>query len=236
MISRIPKSKPLADNAPHLLIIDDDSRIRELLQRYLHEKGFRVTLAADAAEARTRMSGLQFDLLVLDIMMPGESGLEFADSLRMNSDIPILMLSARSETENRIEGLEAGVDDYLAKPFDPRELLLRINNILRYQKSLNAPLIERVTFGSFMFDVEREELKNGDDIIRLTDRERDLLKMFAVRPGETIPRQDLIGGEANGERTVDVQINRLRRKIENDPTNPVYLQTIRGIGYRLIAD
>jgi two-component system phosphate regulon response regulator OmpR len=225
----------LRDDAPHLLIIDDDSRIRTLLARYLGSNGFRVTAAGDAAEARRRLGGLAFDLLIVDVMMPGESGLEFTKSMRETTDVPILMLTARSESENRILGLEYGADDYLAKPFEPRELLLRINNILRRGMKPAAPLIEQVRFGPFTFHRGRRELSRGLEQIHLTDREREIMAIFAATPGETVPRLALMGGDGNGgERTVDVQINRLRRKIEVDPANPVYLQTVRGIGYRLV--
>jgi two-component system phosphate regulon response regulator OmpR len=225
----------LDDSAPHLLVVDDDRRIRTLLSRYLVENGYRVTTADTAAEARRRLEGLAFDLIVLDLMMPGESGIDFASDLRRNSNVPILMLTARSELEHRIQGLEAGADDYLAKPFEPRELLLRIGSILRRQ-SHGQPVEETVTFGPFSFHLGRGELKCGDEIVRLTERERDLLRTFASQPGETVARLDLAAGANGSERAVDVQINRLRRKIETDPGNPIHLQTVRGIGYRLQVD
>jgi two-component system phosphate regulon response regulator OmpR len=222
------------DDAPHLLVVDDDSRIRTLLSRYLGENGFRVTSAADAADARRRLGGLAFDLLIVDVMMPGENGMELTRSLRETMNVPILMLTARSEIENRIQGLEFGADDYLAKPFEPRELLLRINNILRRGTPSVRPLVELVSFGPFTFHRERLELKRSGATVHLTDRERQIMAIFAAKPGDTVPRTALMTGEgAAGERTVDVQINRLRRKIETDPANPVYLQTVRGIGYRL---
>jgi two-component system phosphate regulon response regulator OmpR len=226
--------KPVTDDAPHLLIVDDDSRIRSLLSRYLGEQGFRVTSAANAAEARRRLAGLAFDLLIIDVMMPGEDGMNLTHSLRETMNVPILMLTARSETESRIRGLEFGADDYLAKPFEPRELLLRINSILRRGATTTKPLIEHVRFGPFTFHRERLELRRGVDLIHLTDRERQIMAIFAAAPGETVPRLALVASEGPaGERTVDVQINRLRRKIETDPANPLYLQTVRGIGYRL---
>ena len=228
--------KNLPDNAQHLLVIDDDSRIRNLLQRYLSNNGFRVTTAQNALEARKTMDGLSFDLLILDVMMPGESGMELAKDLRTRDQIPILMLTARAESEARIQGLEIGVDDYLAKPFEPRELLLRIRNIFKRQNTQSNSPIDEVTFGPFLFKLERQELMCGEDVIRLTDRERELLCLFASQPGATIARLALAGEDGTGERTVDVQINRLRRKIEPDPSNPIYLQTIRGIGYRLLTD
>ena len=225
------------DDAPHLLIVDDDRRIRALLSRFLTERSFRVSTAADAAGARKILGGLDFDLLVIDVMMPGESGLDLVRSLSPTRDTPILMLTARSETEDRIDGLEAGADDYLTKPFDPRELLLRINNILKRGNPAPLHKVENVRFGPFSFSLPRRELKRGADIVRLTDREQEIMAQFAAKAGETIQRQDLIGSEADvGERTVDVQINRLRRKIESDPANPLWLQTVRGIGYRLNVD
>jgi two-component system phosphate regulon response regulator OmpR len=193
----------LADEAPHLLVVDDDARIRSLLSRYLSDNGFRVDVAANGAEARTHLGGLAFDLLVIDVMMPGETGFELLKSLRETMQVPVLMLTARSETDDRINGFELGADDYLTKPFEPRELLLRINAILKRGAAVASPLIEQLRFGPFVFHLGRRELKRGSDPIRLT---------------------------------VDVQINRLRRKIEVDPANPLYLQTVRGIGYRLVTE
>jgi two-component system phosphate regulon response regulator OmpR len=233
-MSTLPYQAQAADIAPHLLIIDDDSRIRELLGKYLGEHGFRVTTASNAADARHRLGGLTFDLLILDVMMPGESGMELTKSLRETMTVPILMLTARAEADSRIQGLEFGADDYLSKPFEPRELLLRINNILKRGQASATPLIEVVRFGPFTFHRERLELKRGTEPVHLTDRERQIMAIFAAAPGETVPRTDLIGNDGpSGERTVDVQINRLRRKIEADPANPIYLQTVRGLGYRL---
>jgi len=225
------------DNAAHLLVVDDDNRIRDLLTRFLGSHGFRVTAAADAADARRQIAGMAFDLLIVDVMMPGESGLELTQSLRQNLDVPILMLTARSETQDRIVGLESGADDYLPKPFEPRELLLRINNILKRGSLPPVPEIEFVRFGPFTFHIPRGVLKRGEEVIRVTERERDLLRIFAGRPGETVQRHELLTATgASSERTVDVQINRLRRKIEADPSNPIHLQTVRGIGYRLLVD
>jgi two-component system phosphate regulon response regulator OmpR len=231
------KPAPAEDDAAHLLIVDDDARIRALLQRFLGDKGYRITVAADAAEARRKMQGLRFDLLILDVMMPGENGLSLTKSLNENKSVPVILLTARSEADARIAGLEAGADDYLAKPFDPRELVLRINNILRRNTSPDTPKIEQIIFGPYNFSVPRKELRRGAEIIRLTDREQDIMLLFALRAGDTIPRHELVDSDADvGERTIDVQINRLRRKIEDDPANPVYLQTVRGIGYRLSID
>lgn len=223
-----------ADDAPHLLVVDDDRRIRELIRRYLLEHGFRVTLAADAKEARGHLAGLEFDLLIVDVMMPGESGISLTRSLNGERDIPILMLTALAETEDRVEGLEAGADDYLPKPFDPRELLLRINNILKRAAKPDAPVIEQVSFGPYQFSVKKRELRRAGEVIRLTEREQEIMVAFASRAGETVARHELLGNASDaGERKIDVQINRLRRKIEDDPGDPKWLQTVRGIGYRL---
>ena len=230
--------EPLPDNAPHVLVVDDDQKIRELLRRYLCENGFRVTPAADAAAARAAMRGLSFDIVLLDVMMPGENGLDLAKDLKSSLSVPILMLTARSESEDRIAGLEAGVDDYLPKPFEPRELLLRLQNILRRGRT-PAPGAagDEVRMGSFVFYISRGELKRDDETIKLTERERDLLRQFAQRPGTPIQRHELSSDDTTGsERAIDVQINRLRRKIEADPSNPVYLQTVRGKGYILYTD
>ncbi len=222
------------DDAAHLLVVDDDTRIRSLLSQYLTERGFRVTVAANSNEARRKLEGLDFDLLVLDVMMAGESGVELTKSLRETKDVPILMLTALSETDMRIRGLEAGADDYISKPFDPRELILRINSILRRGGAPAKPKLEQIIFGGFSFNIVKRELKKGSEVIRLTDREQEIMSAFAQKPGETVPRYELVGQESEiGERTIDVQINRLRRKIEFDPANPVYLQTVRGIGYKL---
>ncbi len=226
----------LADNVPHILVVDDDQRIRDLLARFLQENNFRVTTAVNAASARANMRGLSFDLLVLDVMMPGESGFELAEALLVDHDIPILMLTARAEPDYRTKGLEIGVDDYLAKPFEPRELLLRLRNILsRRKRTLGAQ--DSIRMGEFTFHIGRGELKRLGESVRLTERERDLLRHFAERPGTPISRMDLAKqGTEGSERAVDVQINRLRRKIEADPGNPVYLQTVRGKGYILHAE
>jgi two-component system phosphate regulon response regulator OmpR len=224
------------DDAPHILIVDDDRVIRELLSRFLNTEGYRVTTADTAADARAKLDGLSFDLLVLDVMMPGESGFDLARAIRASSSVPILMLTARDEKESRIEGLEIGADDYVAKPFEPRELSLRINNILRRSQPIIPPLVESVRFGPFVFHMGRGELRHGEEVIHLTDREREMLRMLAVAPGETVTRIALAGGGASaGERAVDVQVNRLRRKIERDPANPLFVQTVRGIGYRLVV-
>ncbi|MFV0369286.1 MAG: response regulator [Hyphomicrobiaceae bacterium] len=231
-------TEPLPDNAPHVLVVDDDQKIRDLLRRYLSEHGFRVTPAADAAAARAAMRGLTFDLILLDVMMPGENGLDLARDLKANLSVPILMLTARSDPEDRIAGLETGVDDYLQKPFEPRELLLRLQIILRRGRgSASGATGDEVHMGAYVFYISRGELKKDDESIKLTERERDLLRQFAQRPGTPIQRHELSSEDTTGsERAIDVQINRLRRKIESDPSNPVYLQTVRGKGYILYTD
>jgi two-component system phosphate regulon response regulator OmpR len=227
----------LPDDAPHLLLVDDDRRIRDLLSRYLFGEGYRVTTADNAAEARAKLNGLHFDLLILDVMMPGESGFDLAAAIRSTSAVPILMLTARDEAESRIRGLEIGADDYVPKPFEPRELSLRIANILkRAQPPAAAAASESICFGPFLFHLARGELRRGDEVVHLTDREREMLRVLTASPGDTVPRLALAGnGGAVNERAVDVHVNRLRRKIERDPANPLILQTVRGIGYRLVG-
>jgi two-component system phosphate regulon response regulator OmpR len=220
-----------------LLIVDDDRRIRSLLSRYLQGEGYRVTTAETAADARARLAGLNFDLLILDVMMPGESGFDLVKSIRKGSTVPVLILTARDAAESRITGLELGADDYVVKPFEARELSLRVANILkRAQPPPPPPPAETLRFGPFVYHMARAELRRGEEIIHLTDREREMLGMLAACPGETVSRLALAGnGAAAGERAVDVQINRLRRKIEQDPANPLIIQTARGIGYRLVV-
>jgi two-component system phosphate regulon response regulator OmpR len=231
-----PLSLPLADDAPHLLVVDDDRRIRDLLSRFLLSEGYRVTTADTAAEARAKLEGLRFDLMILDVMMPGETGFEFARSLRSSSNVPILMLTARDEAESRIAGLEIGADDYVGKPFEPRELSLRIANILKRTRRPAPAPVESVKLGDFLFHLARGELRRGEEIMHLTDREREMMRVLAACPGDTVPRLALAGnGGSFGERAVDVQINRLRRKVEQDPANPLLIQTVRGIGYRLVT-
>src|SRR5579885_3168534 len=227
----------LPDDAPHLLVVDDDRRIRDLLSRFLTSEGYRVTTAETAAEARAKLRSLSFDLLILDVMMPGESGFDFAKAMRADDDeVPILMLTARDGAESRIRGLEIGADDYMSKPFEPRELSLRVATILKRAQPAPAAPAESVRFGPFVFHISRGELRRGDELIHLTDREKDILRLLAASPGETVPRLTLAGnGAVAGERAVDVQVNRLRRKIESDPANPLFLQAVRGIGYRLVV-
>lgn len=228
----------IADEAAHLLIVDDDARIRSLLARYLSEAGYRISAAASASEARARLAGLAFDLIILDVMMPGETGVEFTKSLRQTSHVPILMLTALGEPEDRIKGLETGIDDYVAKPFDPRELLLRIGSILRRSAAPahNDPALNEISFGDFVFHLGRGELRRGDDIIHTTEREREMLRLLAEMRGGAVSREALAGKSGANERAVDVQINRLRRKIEDDPARPLLLQTVRGSGYRLLVE
>ena len=231
----------IPDHAPHVLVVDDDRRLRDLLSRFLGENGYRVTTAASAAEARAKAESILFDAMVLDVMMPGETGFDYARRVRETSRVPILMLTARADAADRITGLEIGADDYLPKPFDPRELILRLGNILRRADPREAAAPEAapdaVRFGPFTFRFDRGELRHEEDVVRITEREREILTILGARAGGNVPREDLSGGgSAANERTVDVQINRLRRKIEIDPANPVFLQTVRGIGYRLVVD
>ncbi|TVR81883.1 MAG: response regulator [Rhodospirillales bacterium] len=221
----------------HVLVVDDDDRLRGLLARYLGDHGFLVATAASAAEARTRLATLAFDAMILDLMMPGEHGLDFATSVRKQSNLPILMLTAMGEAEDRISGLERGADDYLVKPFDPRELLLRMQNLLK-RGSAQSSDVPTVRLGRLTFDVERSELRDDDAPVRLTSVEAALLQALARQPGVAFNREDLIAltGASGGDRAVDVQVTRLRRKIEVDPREPRYLQTVRGRGYVLKPD
>lgn len=231
-----------ADDA-HLLIVDDDERIRGLLQKFLVRSGFLVSTARDAAHARRVLSGLEFDLIVLDVMMPGEDGMSLCRDLRKTLTTPILLLTAKGDTNDRINGLEAGADDYLAKPFEPKELLLRINAILRRvpeaEPATVAPTV--LNLGPIRYDIARGEMWNGEDLVRLTATESQLMRIFSAAPGEAMTRTRLVeelsrsGGQTQ-ERAVDVQITRLRRKIEADPKQPRYLQTVRGAGYMLAPD
>jgi two-component system phosphate regulon response regulator OmpR len=230
----------MSEPQAHLLVADDDERIRGLLQKFLIRNGFLVTTARDAAQARRLLSGLEFDMLILDVMMPGEDGISLTRDLRGQMSVPILLLTAKGETQNRIEGLEAGADDYLVKPFEPKELLLRINAILRRvpqaKAAMQAPKI--LQLGEVRYDIDRGELWRGADLIKLTSTEAQLMRAFAAQPGQPINRDKLAGDSpaedsAGQERAVDVQITRLRRKIEDDPKRPRFLQTVRGEGYML---
>ena len=226
----------------HLLIVDDDERIRGLLQKFLMRNGFLVSSARDAAQARRILGGLEFDLIVMDVMMPGEDGVTLTRDLRKRLQTPILLLTARGETSNRIEGLEAGADDYLVKPFEPKELLLRINAILRRVPQVKAaePVRQIIHLGAVRYDLDRGEMWRGDVPVRLTATEAQLMRIFAAAPGVALSRDRLVGDnssfDAAQERAVDVQITRLRRKIESDPKSPRYLQTVRGEGYMLQPD
>ena len=232
----------MISDGPHILLIDDDIRLRELLHKYLSENNFRVTAADNAIVAREQMKRVYFDLLVLDLMMPGENGLEFAKSIRstnnLSRDVPILMLTAMGETEDRIGGLEVGGDDYMIKPFEPRELLLRIKSILRRVPREDNFVQGKANMGAMVFDPARQELSQGEKIVGLTSGESNLLKILAERPGVVFSREDLSNYLAldSGERAIDVQVNRLRQKIELDPKSPRYLQTVRGRGYILRPD
>jgi two-component system, OmpR family, phosphate regulon response regulator OmpR len=227
----------MSDLEPHLLVVDDDARLRELLRRYLSESGFRVTSAPDAGQARANLASFAFDLVVLDVMMPGESGLDLTRALRHEGRVPILLLTAMAEPEDRVNGLEHGADDYLSKPFEPRELVLRIRNLLQRQPAANADRRE-VRFGGCRFDLARGELFRGGEVIRLTAAEVALLGSLAQRAGEAVSREELsLSAQFSGNvRNVDVQMTRLRRKIERDPRFPRYLQTVRGTGYVLKPD
>lgn len=227
----------------HLLIVDDDQRIRELLQKYLMRNGFMVSIAQDAAHAKRLLRGLAFDLIVLDIMMPEQDGLSLTRALRETFDTPILLLTARNEVEDRISGLEAGADDYLPKPFEPKELLLRIHAILR---RVPEPISKKDTakilsLGATRYDVQKGELWEGEKQIRLTSTESELMRIFSKNLGKPLSRMDLViqmGREEGNaqDRAIDVQITRLRKKIENNPKEPRYLQTVRGSGYLLACD
>lgn len=232
----------------HILIVDDDERIRTLLRRFLQKSGYFVTQARDAGQARRLLQGLEFDLIVLDVMMPGEDGISLTRDLRKSIDTPILLLTARGETDDRIQGLESGADDYLPKPFEPRELLLRIAAILRRMPAVEPAAPKFLTLGGLRYDAAKGELWQGDAPLRLTGTEQALLRRLAASRGQPVSRTDLIddlgrgggGGSGddgeNSERAIDVQITRLRRKIEPDPREPRYLQTVRGTGYMLVAD
>ncbi len=237
----------MADTNPHILIVDDDERIRGLLQKFLIRNGFLASVARDAAQARRLLQGLDFDLIVLDVMMPGEDGITLTQDLRKTMDCPILLLTAKGEAQDRIAGFEAGADDYLPKPFEPKELLLRIGAILRRmpQPEASQNLPKLLHLGAMRFDIDRGELWQGDQPLRLTATEVALMRIFATHVNSSVTRQQLVeelgrdkmaGGDPAQERAIDVQITRLRRKIEADPKQPRYLQTVRGAGYMLVPD
>lgn len=226
-------------SGPHVLVVDDDTRLRALLSRYLAEQGFRVTTACHVADAREQMRSMQPDLLVLDVMMPGESGLSLTEALRKEArraDLPILLLTARGGPEDRIAGFEAGADDYLPKPFEPYELVLRLRAMLRRVAPPVAEPTGPLRLGAMQFDVERAELSDADGVVYLTGGEAALLQALARRPNEVLSREwivDTLGMDETGERAIDVQVTRLRRKIEADPREPRFLHTVRGRGYVL---
>ena len=218
----------------NLLVVDDDERIRNLLSQYLIKEGFIVSTASGAEEARKKIQLIKFDLIILDIMMPGDDGLTLTKEIRDNSDIPIILLTAKSGTDSKIEGLEIGADDYLTKPFNPKELLLRVLSILKRSKS-EENVDNEIFFGDYTLNIEKRELTKSKDRVYLTDREMNLLIALAKSPGQPLNREKLAGIDEPG-RSVDVGINRLRRKIEKDPRMPLWLQTVRGEGYILRPD
>lgn len=223
------------ENPAHLLVVDDDDRIRSLLKRYLTGLGHGVTVAKDSANARALIDSLVFDLIILDVMMPGEDGISLTRALRLERDTPIILLTARGDIQHRIEGLSAGADDYLAKPFEPEELALRIASVLK--RARPAPAADALMMGDCTWHVVRQELRRDGALVRLTQAECDLMTALSARPGATITREELARkAGVEMDRSVDVQVTRLRRKLEDDPAEPVYLQTVRGLGYRLMPD
>lgn len=229
----------MVKDCPHILVIDDDTRLRSLLQRYLQENGFAVSAAKDAENARMFLRQYQFNLLIVDVMMPGESGIEFLQKLRRDNDVPAIVLTAMGDTADRIIGLEAGADDYLPKPFEPKELVLRINNILRripLQSEQNKQVLK---MGAFLYDLDKKELSlaNGE-IVHITPVEQSILSMLGAKCGQIFTREKLaeLLGAGQNSRSIDVQITRLRKKIEEDSKNPRYLQTVRGKGYMLLTE
>jgi two-component system, OmpR family, phosphate regulon response regulator OmpR len=235
IILRPPERAKTTETPAHLLVVDDDDRIRALLKRYLTGLGHSVTIAKDAAQARALLDSLVFDLIILDVMMPGEDGVSLTRALRLERDTPIILLTARGDPSHRIEGLSAGADDYLPKPFEPEELALRIGAILK--RARPAPAADTLTMGDVTWHVARKEMRRNGALVRLTQAESDLMSALAARPGAAITREELArkAGVAM-DRSVDVQVTRLRRKLEEDAGEPVYLQTVRGQGYRLTHD
>ena len=233
-----PQANPQPTYPPHILVVDDDTRIRNLLKKYLGDNGYMVTTAADAAEARRHLTALQFDLLVVDVMMPGEDGLSLTRGIRETNTVPILMLTAMGESADRINGLETGVDDYMAKPFEPKELVLRIGSILRRAPVIEADTKRELRFGECRYDLARQKLSRGGIPVHLTAGEAELLKVLVQSANTPVDRSPLaVGGESEANpRTIDVQITRLRRKLEPDSRQPRYLQTVRGLGYMLRTD
>jgi two-component system phosphate regulon response regulator OmpR len=236
-------SDEIADYAalPHILVVDDDDRIRELVTRYLKDNGFFVSAAEDAAEAKSILKIASYDALVVDVMMPGQDGMEFTQEIRETndalSDVPILLLTAMGEVDDKITGLTAGADDYLTKPFDPRELILRLQAILR-RRPQHKTEIKKLRIGEWIYDADQKTIQEGDTYVRLTDGEANLLGALATKTGEAISREELAEqcGLDPDKRTVDVQVTRLRRKLGDDSSMPKYLQTVRGKGYLLRAE
>ena len=222
----------MTKNTFHILVVDDDNRIRELVREYLVKNNFEVTTAKDALDAKKKLEIIKFDILILDIMMPGESGLSLTKEFKKNNTTPIILLTAKGEAQHRIEGLELGADDYLGKPFEPKELLLRINNILR--KIKKPAVAEEIYVGDALINLKKLNIKTDKKIIKINPQEKKVLEKMLESPGEVFSRND-IGKIINisKERTIDVMITRLRQKIESNPKNPKYLQTIRGSGYVL---
>jgi two-component system phosphate regulon response regulator OmpR len=224
---------------PNILVVDDDERLRRLLSQFLSDNGFLVTTAVDAADARQKLKHLLFDLIVMDVMMPGEDGLSLTKALKADKlQTPVLLLTARGEIDERIEGLEAGADDYLPKPFEPRELLLRMHAILRRVAAKPVVQNEAIRFGRWTLDLERGELVDDAERLPLTQVEHNLLKALSSKKGEVVGREELakLCELDAAERTIDVQITRLRKKLEEDPKLPKYIQTVRGKGYVLWSD
>ena len=219
-------------NTFHILVVDDDNRIRELVKEYLEENNFLITTAKNSLDAKKKLEILKFDLIVLDIMMPGQSGLSLTKEIKKDNSTPIILLTAKGETVDRIEGLEVGADDYLGKPFEPKELLLRIKNILNKTKKI--PLPNEIYIGNALVNLKKLSIKLNEKVIKINPQERKVLEKMLESPGEAFSRED-IGKIINisKERTIDVMITRLRQKIESTPKNPKYLQTIRGSGYAL---
>ena len=219
-------------DTPHILVVDDDDKIRDLIKQYLQEKNFLVTTAENAIEAKKKIKIIKFDMLVLDIMMPGESGLSLTEEIKKNNNTPIILLTAKGEVEDRIKGLEIGADDYLGKPFEPKELLLRLTNIIKKTKTKNLP--EEQVVGSAIINLKKLTVKINNQIKKINPTEKRVLEKMLNAPGKIFSRQE-IGKVINitKERTVDVMITRLRKKIEIDPKNPKFFQTIRGSGYVL---
>ena len=232
----------MSENNAHLLLVDDDERILSLLSAFLSKNNFLISRARSSTEARCLLNYFEFDLLILDIMMPGESGLELLESIRMRKNVPAIFLSAKGEPSDKILGLEIGADDYLSKPFEPKELLLRLEILLKRNKSnISEKLEKRVEIGNKVFHLQRLELYQDNSLIKLTGLETSLLNFFALNPAKTISREMVINGldlsqgkQDLNKRNVDVQITRLRKKIEPDPTNPRHLKTIRGKGYQFL--